>query len=490
MKDLISYQLKHSAISYILLGILAFSFLLHIQIIPLDFQGKHAWRQTQTMWNIKNFAETDPNILNPRVSHYNHNDTNIQRYEFPIMQWIIGMAQRALGQHPSIVRIILFLFGAWGSIGFYRLLRRMQFEAIPALTGFAFYLFSPVMFYYMVNPIPDNLALAASMWYLYFTLSYYQGGKHSQIILAAFCLLIATWAKLPYLMLSIVGIFFFFKRIIADKSQWLSEVKVAALQLIILLPALVWYYFVIPTWSGNDVLTGVFGTKTDWARNYEILKFHGNTTFPRILLYASVWIPFAVGLGASFKRLRTDKWMWWMLGMCTVYLLLQWDVIGTVHDYYLMPFLPALYIVISIGVEKLLTIRFKVSQLVLLLCILSAPFVSYYVSIDKWYIIWFNKDLYTHRTALSNAVPNDAKCIILNDVSKYVFPYQVNKKGYIYNGSSLPADFVNELIKTRGTDYLYSDSRKFDQRKDIIPMLDSLILEAGSIKVFRLKSVE
>ena len=490
MKNLISYQPKQSSITYIILGILAFCFLLHIQIIPLDFQGKHAWRQTQTMWNIKNFVESDSNILNPRVSHYNHNDTNIQRYEFPIMQWTIGMVQRALGQHPSIVRIMLFLICAWASIGFYRLLRRMEFEALPALSGFTLFLFSPVMFYYMINPIPDNLALGASMWYLYYTLSYYRGGKHSYIILAAFCLLLATWAKLPYLMLSIVGIFFFFKKIIKDKSQLIPQIKVAVQQLIIILPALIWYYYVIPTWTGNDVLTGVFGTKTDWVRNYEILKFHANTMFPQILLYASVWIPFMIGMIASFKRLQNDKWVWWMFCMCTVYLLLQWDVIGTVHDYYLMPFLPALYIFVTVGIEKLLSIRFKWSKLIAMLCIISAPFVSYYVTIDKWYTIWYNKDLYTHRTALSNAVPNDAKCIILNDVSMYVFPYQVNKKGYIYNGSGLPADIVNDLIKTKGTEYLYSDSRKFDQREDIIPMLDSLILEAGSIKVFSLKSVE
>ena len=466
------------------------SFVLHIQIIPLDFQGKHAWRQTQTMWNIKNFTESDANILNPRVSHYNYNDSNILRYEFPIMQWTIGMVQRLVGQHPAVVRIMIFLISIWGSIGFFKLLRRMKFEASSALTGLFLYLFSPVMFFYMVNPLPDNLALAASMWYLYYTLSYYRKGKHHLIVLAAICLLLATLAKLPYLMLSIVGIYFFFNSIYRDKSKFLPQVKVAALQLCILLPALAWYYWVIPTWSGNDVLTGVFGTKTDWARNYEILQHHIKIMFPQVLLYASVWIPFFVGLFASFKRLKEEKWVWYMLGITVLYLLLQWDVIGTVHDYYLMPFLPAIYIMVSIGIEKLLSFRSFIFKGIVLLCVISAPFVSYYVSIDKWYIIWFNKDLYTHRTALIEAVPNDAKCIILNDVSMHVFAYQINKKGYVYNGSSLPADFVNGLIKDKGAEYLYCDSRKFDQRDDILPMLDSLLLEAGSIKVFSLKQVE
>lgn len=442
------------------------------------------------MWNIKNFTESDPNILNPRVCHYNYNDSNIQRYEFPIMQWTIAMVQRALGQHPAIVRIMLFLISIWGSIGFYRLLRMMDFEAAPALAGLLLYLFSPVMFFYMINPLPDNLALAASMWYLYFSVSYYKHGEHNQIVFAALSLLLATWAKLPYLMLSIVGIYFFFHTLYRDRSQIIPQVKIAALQLAILLPALAWYYWVIPTWAGNDVLTGVFGTKTDWARNYEILQHHATVMFPQVLLYASVWIPFFIGLFSSIKGLKDKEWVWYMFGITTVYLLLQWDVIGTVHDYYLMPFLPGLYIMVTLGVEKLLTFRAKFSKLIVLMCIISAPFVSYYVSIDKWYIIWFNKDLYTHRVALTNAVPDDAKCIILNDVSMYVFPYQINKKGYVYNGSSLPADFVHGLIKDKGAEYLYCDSRKFDQRDDIQPMLDSLILAAGSVRVYRLKELE
>jgi len=413
--------------------VLVLNFALHFNILTLDFQGKHAWRQCQTAWNIKNFATSDPNILNPRVSHYNFEDTNIYRYEFPIMQWSIGMVQRVFGQKVLIVRIMLFLFAAFGSIGFYKFLRRIKFDAIPALAGFLFYLFSPVVFYYMINPLPDNFALAASMWYLYFIVSYYDNKKKSHLFWASIFLLLATWAKLPFLMLSIVSIFLFFRNIISDKTNISSEIKTALIQLGILMPALVWYYYVMPGWKGNGILTGVFGMKPDWAENFAIMRYHMHTMFPRILLYASVWIPFFVGLFFSIKRLKNYRWVWWMLGMCFTYLLLQFSVIEYAHDYYLMPFLAGLYIIVAIGVEKLISLKSKLGNVLVLLCLISAPFVSYYVSIDKWYSVWYNKDLYKYRTALINAVPNTERCIMLNDLSKYVFPYQVNKRGYIYN---------------------------------------------------------
>ena len=38
-----------------------------------------------------------------------------------------------------------------------------------------------------------------------------------------------------------------------------------------------------------------------------------------------------------------------------------------------------------------------------------------------------------------------------------------------------------------GAEFLYSDSRKVDSNELITPYLDELILQKGSIKVFRLK---
>ena len=209
--------------------------------------------------------------------------------------------------------------------------------------------------------------------------------------------------------------------------------------------------------------------------------------FPFLLLYPSVWIPFFVGLIFCIWKKQGLGWIGSLVGITFLYLFLQWDVIGTVHDYYLMPFLPWMYILVTLGIEKMLFEKSKVWQVVAILCFITAPLVSYHWTIDKWYAVWYNKDLYTHRRALIDAVPDDERCIMLRDMGKYVFPYQVNKRGYIYPNESLSGKEVSQLITEKGIQYLYSDSRKFEAKDDIVPLLDTLILKAGSIHVYQIE---
>ena len=488
MKNLQTIQLSGARINFFLIAILLLNFLLHIQIISVDIQGMHDWRQTQTMWNIKNFVDQDANILNPRVSHYNHNHDNIYRYEFPIMQWAIAMVQKLLGQHIEIVRIMVFLISIWGALGFFRLLRQLDFEAIPALSGFLFYLFSPVVFYYMINPMPDNLALASVMWYLYSIVRFHKQRTKKYLLFASVFLLLATLAKLPFLMLSIVSIFYFANDYIRKLGNWKDPLVNAVVQLAILSPALVWYYYVMPGWKGNGVLTGIFGMDMDIMANLRILRYHLYTMFPQILLSAPVWIPFFVGLYWSRKRFAVNKWFWFIVGITFTYLILQWSVIGIVHDYYFFPFLPWLYLLVTNGIAHLVSKKRMRYDLIVILSLIASPIFTYFISMHKWENKWRNKDLYTHREALISAVPDDEKCIILNDRSTYIFAYQINKKGYIFDKDYLPAHWVKDLIENRDIKYLYSDSRIFEAKDDIKPMLDSLILDAGEVHVYRLKS--
>jgi hypothetical protein len=43
------------------------------------------------------------------------------------------------------------------------------------------------------------------------------------------------------------------------------------------------------------------------------------------------------------------------------------------------------------------------------------------------------------------------------------------------------------MVQNNGVQYMYSDSRIIDQSPEIEPFLDSLILQAGSVHVYKLK---
>ena len=107
----------------ILFGIcLAFG-LTRSDIFTTDIQGIHVWRQSITMWNVRNFARNDGNILNPRLSNLNIDDCTIQRNEFPLLQWSIAQVQKAFGEKAFVFRIFLYVLGCIGVLGMFLIIR-------------------------------------------------------------------------------------------------------------------------------------------------------------------------------------------------------------------------------------------------------------------------------------------------------------------------------------------------------------------------------
>jgi hypothetical protein len=98
----------------------------------------------------------------------------------------------------------------------------------------------------------------------------------------------------------------------------------------------------------------------------------------------------------------------------------------------------------------------------------------------------FNKDLLTYREDLRNAVPKDALCVAGNDYSHFIFFYYIDKKGWGFHNDELDASQLSEMIK-QGALYLYSDSRKLKEKPEIAALLDELLMERGSVRIYRLK---
>ncbi|NJN78973.1 MAG: hypothetical protein HC803_12190, partial [Saprospiraceae bacterium] len=154
-----------------------------------------------------------------------------------------------------------------------------------------------------------------------------------------------------------------------------------------------------------------------------------------------VLVPAILGL----FLIRKNKFGWLVyaqIGITFLYLILEFNMIGTVHDYYMMPFLPWLYIAVAFFVEQIIKIRY-VKYLTISIIALSALLTFNYTK-DFWSIeaSYFNPDIYTYKTELQNAVPNDEKCIILDDYSQYIFSYAIDKTGYIYNNGALKDDLI------------------------------------------------
>lgn len=481
---------KKAAFSIVVLTLIL-SLALHWNKFNMDLRGSHIWRQTQTQWNIINFHQNDANVLNPRVAHFNNNRDNIYRYEFPLMQWGIGMIHRAFGDSILITRISIFMIGIAALISFYLLVLALSRAHIVAGLSVWALNFSPVFYYWTINPLPDNFALCMGIWYLWAFVKSIQNDAAKYTLLSALFLCLAALSKLPFIVFGAATACYFLIRIQRPETRQ-GLFKFVLIYLLLLLPVFAWYAWVIPDWGTNPVVRGVLGGNLTWPEVQEILDHHAKRSFPRQLLTPVVqFLFFPAFLLPFFRRkpIRTEVicLLASLLGVI-VYFIFEFSAIGKAHDYYLMPFLPFLYLAVAYTIHTAWKVGWGAQVLVIAVLVVM-PFQCFDLTEKRWNEPAFgvSSDIYTYKNALRAAVPDGQKCIMLNDNSNFILPYMVNKMGYVFRDDRLPAAWIKNLAEDHDVKYMYSDSRTVDQREDVQALIDSIILVAGDIHVYKLK---
>ncbi len=472
---------------------------LHRSIFPLEIQGLHNWRQSQTMWNVYNFVHQDNNILNPRVSHLNSPDGNLMRYEFPLMQWGIAQVVRVTGEEVTVARIMVWLIGAFGLAGFYLLLRTMAFSRGLSLVGTILLQFSPVFYFYTVNVLPDLLALAAGIWYLYFIFGFIRDHRNAQLFAAAFFLCLATLAKLPFALCGIVAVVYFFRNLFAGGRVQGKVLGFAAVHLLLFIPAAAWYAWVMPGWTDNPVIYGIFASQNSWSDNLWIFQHYRDQYVPYDLLSPAVWVFMVIGIGWPARRSGAPTYrvyVWALALFSLLYVALQWNTITVVHDYYLFPLLPWIYIVVTAGAARLFHLVQgwgwkRAAYLPLLAAVVAAPWYAHSLRQPGYAAeVSFRYDelgdVITYQKELRQAVPDDARVIVLNDHSYHIFTWLIRKQGFVFDHDSVEPLWIKDMIDKYGATHMYSTSRKVDANPEAAPYLDSLILRRGGVHVYRL----
>ncbi len=463
------------------------SFAEHAPYFNLDVQGIHARRQAQTMWNVRNFVRHDNNILNPRIDRFNGGHDNIMRYEFPLMQWSIAQLERMFGEDIRLVRYYLFFLGIISVLALFGIIHALTKNWMLAAFTAVLFQHAPLFFYYSINPLPDNMALTASLVYVYFILMYESSRALKMLVFASLAMLIATWCKLPFLMFSIISIIFFIQRLIKNRKITSEMWVYFIVQFIVLVPAIAWYAWVMPGWINNPVLSGKVGEEVSWSEYWRILQFHLAVMFPRLILSYPLVILLLVGLFHIKHWGRQHAWIIGVLAITCFYLYYEFLPIGTVHDYYMMPFLLWLFISIAYGISYV--IKWKYGNSIFMVIFLAAIIITPFTAPSKW-SIWKstkNPDFYYYARELASLVPNDEQCIILNDNSKYTFSYKIDKMGHIFDHDYLPMTFVDNIVRKYGIKYMYSDSEKINNDETFQPYIKKELGSFRTIKVYELQ---
>lgn len=475
----------HRVLLYVVLPVILL--VMHLRIFTTPLVGVHVWRQTQTQQNIENFVNEDFNILNPRLNNHG-NESAVQRMEFPLMQWSFALFYKLFGDHLIITRMLSFIIGLFSVWGMFALVKKLVPDPVIALGAAWCFAFSPLLYYYSLNPLPDNLALCLAIWSLVATLDYARTRSMRDAFFAALLLMSATLCKLPFIVYG-GGLLVLFLRDVKQQPQ--TAWRFAGLTTLVFIPAIAWYAWVMPGWEGNGVLTGILDN--DRSRLLEYLWGNFSSTLPELLLNYGACLFFVLGFVLFFRRRLWKDIRYRVLLFAALpvlaYFIYELNMIATVHDYYLLPFLPFLFLLVGGGIYLLLRSTKKTMHVIAIVLFAVLPFTAFLRTDSRWDVNepGFNKDLLVHREELINAVPPDALCIAGNDLSQRIMFYYIKKRGWNFMNEEIDAAKLQELIP-KGARYLYSDSPLTLNDTTIRKFFRRTIGTFGSIQVYELKT--
>jgi hypothetical protein len=486
----------YKQLKFVIAGLaILLSLLLHWHVFREELIGYHVWRQSQTQTTIRNFAEKDMNILHPRINNIMYG-TDIYRMEFPLMQWLIALLYKVFGSHLAITRISCFLIGLLSMAGMYKLAGEIFKE--PLAPGIALWTlcFSPVFYYYTLNPIPDNLALCFAIWGLAFFFRYLKTMSVGLSKGALVCLSLAALCKLPFIVFFALPATSLIQEIrkngfTRNPSVWKLIMRCG----LVLLPVIAWYGAVIPSWigNGNGVVAGMAGSSTyQWSQIPEFLFHNAVSTLPELLLnYGSLLFFFAGFYFLVKEQKQKDPLFPYLVisgAAVLAYFFFEINMIAKVHDYYLFPFLPLLFLIVTFGVLRLLAQTNKVWNSLALFALAILPLTAFLRADTRWdrNNPGFNHDMLIHHAEIEKSIPADALCIVGNDESGHILLYYLHRKGWTFDHDSLSSARLQEL-RSKGARYLISDSRKVDENAALSAYCKGQVGAYGTLRVMELK---
>lgn len=484
--DLLSKELNNKVSLVLLLCITAINFLQHFGHINSDIQGKHTWRQAQTLWNVRNFVRYDNNILNPRVAYFNRDDDNILRYEFPLMQWIIAQPQRWCGESILLARSIVFVFGVITLITLFQVVYLLVNSTFTALITTVLFQYSPLFYYYTIAVIPDMAALSFASVYILFILQYRDNSNFRKLLLAVVAFMLASLCKLPFVLFGIVSLTIFVRGINHKSLNMPKMIAFILVHLLACIPVVIWYTIALKQWTNNPVIGGSIFSLSDLNEVVNILKYHFEFTFPENILSPIAAILPIIGITHLIaKRNKHSDWLIALIAITLIYWLYEFIPINVVHDYYLLPIFYWVYLLLAFGVHITSGVKY-VKPVLIFMCFYSIA-VTPYQTANYWKSDGtFNPDVLNNAEALKNAVPQHEKCIIVNDHTLHIFAYKIDKMGYVFYNDYLPVLWIEDMIKS-GVKYMYSDSYAINHSEDLKRYIDSTLLIKNSVYVYKLK---
>lgn len=312
-----------------------------INLPPLD---GHSWRQCYTLGVSERYMESG-DFFYPRTIICDSRDGIIAQ-EFPLLNGLIATGWTIFGKEYWVYRILLiasFLSSIWF---FYKIVEKLSSSFFHPIIASSFFAFS-IFFTYGKKAMPDTFAISLVLAATYFGIKYLQHSKLKHIAIFISLMSLGLLSKMP----SIISGCLIIPFLLSSKIKSRNKIILLASGVIPLILLLIWYFIWSPYLYEIEKFILYFPTSFSDGWN-EFLENRNNLWF--FLQYSifrnwiNIYILF-VGIALCFQ-LQHRKYLPMLLAGLglTFFFMLKAGKIFCTHEYYLLPTLPLLCIILAL----------------------------------------------------------------------------------------------------------------------------------------------
>ena len=488
-------------------------------ILPLEPQSRHVWRQSDGASYAWNYATQSTNFFEPRMNNLALNGNGKVATEFPIIYYASGMIYRLIGVHPWIHRLINISILFFGLFSFYQMIDEIFHSKFWAIILPMFLFTTPLLVFYSNNFLPDVPAFALSIAASYYFFRYSQTKLRSTYRLSLYLFALAALIKLSYLLVFFSLIFLFILernpirkyRILTGDACLFHEKNSKHITSFALLTGAVLSWYIYASWYSTQTLIQHFfsvisSTPQDEQISFgQILRF----VFAKIqedffilsinhfwILFLSLGILFGLGKNPKIFRICFSL----LLAGILLYLYLFRNNING-HDYYFTPlflllipvYLYAAHLMESYAKDKKIKLYLQgFIVFILLLNIQNAKMEMQYCYYGNQFHYQEKETFYKEEFRnylLEKGVKKDSKIISYPDPSMNNTLYLMRRRGWSSLGiARMDADFVTQL-KTEGAEFLILNDTTYRQDSLLIPALGNRIGSFEGIDIYDLSEL-
>ena len=334
------------------------------------------------------------------------------------------------------------------------------------------------------------MALIASVWGLVLFFKWKKTKSNWVLFSSSLLFSLAALTKLPFIIFFIVPGVYILKNYVFKKDIK-STFILGLLAIGSSIMPFIWYAIVISEWNGNMVIRGILDNEDSFETLISYILHHLFSSMPEFFINYAALPLFLVGVYFFFKKKGYKNPHFSLLLslfiVILLYFLFELNAIGKVHDYYLFPTIPILFVIVSYGGYHLLQSKKRWVKTFTVICLITLPLTCYLRTKNSWNTEnpGFNADLYRFRNELRLLIPKDELVVAGNDFTTSIFLYYIKRKGWTFDKDQLYNDNLENYIN-QGAKYLYTDSEAVIKTNS--NLIKQKIGQFGSIQVFELQA--